>query len=189
MENVFYGLIGVLFGFLLSTFKDWWFQKVKKKKEVEYLSVRVSFLLERFVEGCIDIVSDDGRWDNDGIRHTVTTLPEFEPQLIEVDWKSLPLDLMYRLLDFPNDIFDAKNNIDAVVEHQASPPDYDEAFEERQFNYALLGIKAIEYASELRRLGGLPKRNTDKWNSLEYLAKKRKDIQECRQKIASNQRS
>ena len=123
-------------------------------------------MLDRYVSECVAVVHDDGLSygrDSAGRRSPQCTLPKFEPQSIDVEWKSLPASLMYKILSFPNEAKESNAKIDAVDEFVATPPDFDEFFDERQFQYSILGLKAAELALELRKLGKIPE-NVFDWD-------------------------
>ncbi len=190
VEKALYGLSGIFIGFILSSFKEWWILKFKRKKEAEFLSVHVSFLLERFIEECAEIVEDDGlyhgQYNQEGCRQAHAKEPSLNLKSLDVDWKSLPSGLMYRILDLPNEIYKANKRISSVEEHVASPPDYEEIFEERQYAYAKLGLLAIKYVDELRDLGSLRKRGRNKHNPEKTLIDKRNEIESNIQLRESN---
>jgi len=64
MDKAIYALLGVLVGFLLTLAKDLWLEKRKNKKERTLLSIQTSFLLDKFIDGCIDVTFDDGLFHN-----------------------------------------------------------------------------------------------------------------------------
>ena len=160
MDKAFIALIGVVLGVLLSIFKDWLLQRGKTKKEYEYLTIRVACMLDRFISGCVDVVNDDGtsfgQYDADGYAQIQVTPPIFNPNELDVEWKSLPPTLMYEILNFPNRIEEANQAISSAFDYAASPPGYDEGFEERQFQYSQLGIYASKLATKLRNFSKLP---------------------------------
>lgn len=106
MVAAIFGLVGVLLGSLLSTAKDFWFQRLKYQKEREYLAAIVSCALESYVQQCADAVGDDGLYqgqtDPEGNRYIQTDTPTFSPESFNVEWKSLPSSLMYQILMLPN---------------------------------------------------------------------------------------
>lgn len=174
METAIFGLIGVVVGALLTTFKEWWFKARDKKKNAQYLAILVASMLERFVVGCADVVGDNGLFhgqpDSDGNRRTQTVPPTFDPLSVEVEWKALPAKLMNDLLSFPLEIESAKAKIHNVDEFVSSPPDFEEFFQERQYQYALLGLQASKLSASLRSHVHLPPRPTDgDWNPIEYM--------------------
>ena len=110
-ERATFGLIGVCLGFVLGIFKDWFLQYLKRKKEYEYLSIRVVCELDRFIYGCIDVINDNGtvcgQYDENGCARIQVEPPCFDPYSLDVEWKSLPHKLMYEILNFPNKIENA----------------------------------------------------------------------------------
>ncbi|ADJ28772.1 hypothetical protein [Nitrosococcus watsonii] len=176
MDKTAYILIGVVLGVLLNAIKEWWFQKGKNKKDLEYLAIRISCILDTFINGCADVVADDGlcygQPDQDGCRSIQTKTPNFDPLSVEVEWKALPASLMYEVLSLPNQIEAANHKISGAFEYAASPPNYEEGFEERQLQYAALGLKAHGLASKLRNIGKLPPQVApapDEWNPMQFM--------------------
>ena len=154
MDKAIIGLVGVALGVLLGILKDWIFQKAKRKKEYEYLAIRVACELDRFVCRCVDVANDDGtsygQYDKDGCARIQVTPPSFNPHDLDVDWRSLPSNLMYEILNLPNKIEIANEVISSVFDHVAGPPYYEEGFEARQLHYSELGLLAMDLAARLR---------------------------------------
>jgi hypothetical protein len=174
MESAVFGLVGVLLGGFLTIGREWWFLRRKNRKDAEYLSVQVSCALERYVSQCAEVVSDDGLCDGQpdehGYRRIQIPSPTFSPESLNVEWKSLPASLLYEVLDFPHRADRASRVISNVFEYAALPPDFDEGFEERQFQFANLGISASQLAVKLREHVGLLKKSEDAdWNPLSYM--------------------
>jgi len=189
MESAIFGLIGVALGALLTVVREWWFQSRKNKKDAEYLSILVSCELERYAARCAAVVGDDGlcegQPDERGYSSIQVEAPKFEPHAFSVEWKSLPAHLMYEVLDFPNKAELASESVSAAFEYVASPPDYWEGFEERQLQYACLGLAALKLAEKLLGYVGLPPRDIGEWNPAEYMEKHRTDIESRRKERAS----
>ncbi len=162
MESAIIGLLGVVIGSVIVIAKEWWFDHRKNKKDKEYLCIKISCKFDKFIHNSYDVVSDNGlfqgEYDSDGCRSPQVSLPKFEPELENVNWKSLPVDLMYKILDFPNEVESANYKINGVDEYESYPPDYKKVFEERQYQYALLGVKAFEIASTLRKEANITER-------------------------------
>lgn len=173
MEKALIGLIGVVVGALLITLKELFFYRKKRKEEQVYLSIQMIGLLDRFISKCFDVVYDDGLFHGqrgeDGCKRPQVDTPIFEPLSVDVEWKSLPADLMYEILDFPSQIEDADAYISSVWEHCGFAPDYEEVFEARHEKYAELGLKAFDMTSRLRALAGLPDKTYTEWTSQEKL--------------------
>jgi len=189
MDKTAYVLIGVILGVLLNAIKEWWFQKGKNKKDLEYLAIRISCILDTFVNGCADVVADDGlcygQPDQDGCRSIQSKTPNFDPLSVEVEWKALPANIMYEVLNFPNQIESANHKISGAFEYAASPPDYEEGFEERQFQYAALGLKAHSLATKLRGIGHLPPQATpapEEWNPVRFMEEEIDKIEKLQKK-------
>jgi hypothetical protein len=144
MSEAVIGLIGVMVGALITGASEFWKERRTRKKNAEYLAIRIVSLLDRYVEGCTEVAGDDGlcqgQPDEDGCRRIQVEVPELHIQLIDVDWRSIPATLMYQILSFPNKIDAANHRIHGEFEHASSPPDYEEGFEERRYQYALLGL-------------------------------------------------
>lgn len=190
MNEAVIGLIGVIVGAIITGTKELWMAWRSCQKDGKYLAIRVVSIFDRYVEGCTEVVSDDGLYqgqrDADGCRHLQASLPEFEIQSLDVDWKAIPANLMYEILSFPNLINTANHRIDGAFEYAAGPPDYEEGFEERQYQYAVLGLKAASLADQLRSNYGVPVRENSDWNPVEYLNKQKCKIFENQEKRSAS---
>ena len=182
MDKATYGLIGVCLGFVLGIFKDWYLQYSKRKKEYEYLSIRVVCELDRFIYGCIDVINDNGtvcgQYDKNGYAIVQVEPPSFDPYKLDVEWKSLPHKMMYEILNFPNKIENANEIISATFDND-DPPTYDRGFDARYFHYTELGLQALEIARKLRKLAGLPPLEASEYcDPSEMLPKKKIELEE-----------
>ncbi|WP_019528560.1 hypothetical protein [Dasania marina] len=161
MENALFGLGGIILGAFIAIAKDWWFTRRSEKKDLEYLAIQVSCMLENFALVCEEVAFDDGLHQGlrtaDGCKSIQVAAPEFDPERLDVVWQSLPSDIMYKILNLPNEIRVVNRQISDVTEHVSGPPDYEEVFEARTIEYGLLGIKVMELVSDLRKLAQLPK--------------------------------
>lgn len=187
-EKYIFGLLGIALGSILSAvfsvIRDLYAEKRSKKKEAEYLAIRMICIFESFMEGCSSVVSDDGLYhgqpDSEGYSRIQVKSPELNIHLDDVNWKSLPPDLMYEILYFPNLIKDAESFIDSTFEHAASPPDYSAGFEERQYQYSQLGLQASELTSRLREKYKIPKKHISNWDIVEFMRTEREKINQLR---------
>lgn len=189
MESAVFGLIGVTLGAFLTGIKEWWFQSRKNQKDAGYLAIQLSCELERFAARCADVVGDDGLYhgqpDKDGCHSIQVEEPKFDPLSFNVEWKSLPIDLMDEILDLPYRAEIAEHAISNVFEYEASAPDYYEGFEERQFQYAALGIAASRLAMKLRKHANLPSRVVGCWNPVSYMEERKSAIESLRTERAA----
>jgi hypothetical protein len=164
-----FGLVGVILGGLLTVARDWWFQWRRERKDVQYLVVQVVGHLDRFVAGCARVAADSGEPDAQGYSKCQVQAPKFEPQLLNVEWRTLPLGLMAEVLDLPYKIELAEHAVDGAFEYSASPPDFEEGFEERQQQYARLGVAAAKLAKDLRYHVNLSARAPESWDPVMFM--------------------
>jgi len=177
LDKATYGLIGVILGIVLTVFKEWWFDKAKSRKELEFLSINVICMLDSFVSSCVDIVCDDGlvygQYNDQGSRSKQVKAPDFQPQELDVNWKCLPRYLMYEVLNLRSEIEIANRQISAVFEYGDGAPDYYDAFQERQFQYASLGLKAHFITQKLRKTAKFPPEAVRDWDLVDFLRDKK----------------
>ncbi len=189
-EKYIFGLLGIVLGSALSAIfsivRELYAESRSKKKEAEYLAIRMICIFESFMEGCASVVGDDGlchgQTDAEGYSRIQVTAPQLDVQLSDVSWKSLPPELMYEILYFPNIIKDAESFISSTFEYAASPPDYSEGFEERQYQYSKLGVMASELTTKLREKYKIPKKHISSWDIIEYMNTERDKIKQLRMK-------
>ncbi|MEK1976197.1 hypothetical protein WOB87_24455 [Vibrio parahaemolyticus] len=162
-EKLIVVILGGLVGFLLTILKESVAAKKSKEAETYYLAIIVTSSIEQFIVGCREVVTDDGTEDQNGYTYYHSQTPSFTPLELEVDWKILPQDLLYDLLNLPQLVHEANSYISAVSDYAATPPDFAEFYEARTTKYAALGLLAIQMSEKLRELGGLPKRKVEEW--------------------------
>ncbi|MGF6180177.1 hypothetical protein ABIB42_001177 [Massilia sp. UYP32] len=155
------GLIGVWLGGYLTTRREDRREEKRVSKESAYLGILVTSHLEKLADECYQVAFDNGEIygrpaGNEGqYWATVTTLPNFAPLELDVDWKSLPADLMHRILSLPYQIEQLRRHISAVHEMDDFP-DFTEYFWVRQIEFAKLGLHVSELAMILRQHASLP---------------------------------
>lgn len=153
------GTLGVTyFGSRLALRTQTTLKKEERDLQAAYLAVRIATVLEPFVIACVGVITDSGVRDADGCKH-----PEArDPTLVfpdDIDWRSIDPGLAYRILSLPNGIADAKSSVDYVGQEIATPPDHEEWFMERSYQFGKLGLAAHELTAELRDEFSLPKLN------------------------------
>ena len=154
------GLCGVWLGGQLTSKREASREKDRERRESNYLSILVVAHLDRFVDGCVQVSFDDGTSEGrpagkDGICAATVPLPSFDPLALSVDWKVLPADLMYGILNLPYKGEQLANRISSISEFD-DPPDYDRTFWTRQLGYAELGLEVSNLARRLRQHANLP---------------------------------
>lgn len=167
------GALGALVGVVSVGLKDVLVARFSRRKNAEFLAIRIVVSMDLFVEGCTQVVGDDGLFHGqpaeDGCSYIQHSVPEFKIHTMDGDWKALPTKLMYGILSFPNLVNSADHLISGRFDNDA-PPDYSEGFEERQFQYAVLGLKASAFADELRKTYKIPAREYGDWHPVKYLS-------------------
>jgi hypothetical protein len=193
VESAVFGLIGVLVGAILTGVREWWFQNKKNKKDAEYLAIQVSCQLEKFIAGCAGVAGDDGlcdgQTDKEGYSSIQVESPTFALTDLKVEWKVLPAKLMYSLLQFPYKAELVAQKTMYEFNH-ASPPDYSEAFEERQLQYSILGIDASRLVAQLLKHVALPlpEAKSDEWDPIAFMREQKAKIEDLRQKRVADNR-
>lgn len=183
------GLLGVYMGSTLASSREEAREKVQSKKETSYLAILVVSHLDRVVNCCVDVAGDDGTSygqpaGTNGEYHEATVeAPSFDPLSLNVEWKVLPSDLMYRILSLPYSMEVLNQHISNVGEFD-SPPDYPDYFWERQIGYAKLGLEVAELAYELRLYAGLPipQHRAGDWNRDDYLKEQKDNLEQARRR-------
>jgi len=149
------GLTGVGIGALLTHLRELRAENIKDKRDTSYLAILVVTHLDRFANGCMSVAFDDGTSEGrpageDGVYHRTTVRPpEFAPLDINVEWRVLPRELMYDILEIPAKQEHLENQLSGVMEFD-DPPEYAEFFMHRRRNYADLGLKVSGVAKRLR---------------------------------------
>jgi len=185
MDKVLIGLSGVILGAILTVLRDLLNNHLTSKKRAEYLAIRVTCIFDRFVASCVLVAEDDGMIygrDEQGCIEFHTKFPKIDYQSLDVDWQSLPFDLMYEILNFPSHIEESDGVIESTAEFGSGPPDYEEETEERRLQYAKLGLLADSLSTKLRSKYNMPSKDYKDWSPVGYLKKTIDKIEEIRKK-------
>lgn len=138
---------------LIAWVKEVWFDKSKKRKEAEYLAMRLVLLFDELIGDCYNAVHDPLVEDREGISES--TVPDPSLTLPEGDYKALPRHLMYEVISMPNKLDGIKEGMASAWEF-SGPPDYDEFFEYRREHSSRLGLKALDLIDALCRQYKIP---------------------------------
>ena len=151
----------------------WLFKSGDTEKSARYLAIRLVCLFDKYIEDCVAVVRDDGLCygsrTQDGCLSPQVRSPGQPDYPEDIDWKSINHDLMYEILSFPAEVEAGDSSISFAWDHCASPPDYDEGFEERSFQYAQFGLKAYDLAQKLRKKYGIREKDYTDWNPVSVL--------------------
>lgn len=176
-------------GAFIALAGTWFFSSRDTEKAARYLAIRIVCVLDKFVEDCVAVVSDDGlchgQRTEDGRRELQVKSPGPPVYPDDVDWKSIDHGLMYEMLSFPSDV-EAGDNVISFSWDVSHPPDYDEGFEERAFRYAGFGLKAYELAKKLREKHDIPDKSYEDWNPVAELRKELEKIEARRKKYEAD---
>lgn len=152
------GLVGVIVGSAITVFKESWTSWRNRRRSGAYAAIRITCLLEEYADKCVDVVQDDGTAygrpagrtaDGEEFYEVQVQRPDAPSFPDDIDWRSLDISLMHRILGLPNKARRTDRYIDENSEH-SFPPFYSEMFEARQLGYAELGIEALQIAADLR---------------------------------------
>lgn len=194
MTPALIGLLGVIVGAFLTTIREWWSQRQRTKKAAAYLTAIVGGELDRFILACSEVAQDSGEPDQIGEMHPRASRPKFEPEQLQVEWLSIPEDVMFPILDLPNQVRAADNAIADVYTYGDDPPEYIRTYQESQYQYSLIGLDAINAVSRLRSHARLrPRKNDGQWDPtslferkvIEYRARRKKEEAEHRALLLS----
>lgn len=147
-------LVGQLTATLLAWLKEARFAATKKRKDAEYLAMRLVLVLDALVGACYNAVHDPLTQDSEGIFEN--TVPDPTLTLpVDGDYKALPRSLMYELLSMPNRLDGIKEGLAATADF-SFPPDYSEYYEYREEHWSNLGLKALDLIDALCRQYKIP---------------------------------
>lgn len=177
-------LIGVWYGQWLITKREENAAASKLTSERLFIATELIFALEQYAEGCAQVAGDKGEMVSEPNKQPerapcagYPALPDFEK--VSGDWRSLPAGLIYRIREMPVRRNEAMRAIEDAWAN-SWPPDHDEYFSARQYEFARMGLKAIHLARLLRKLSELPRSriNESSWSAqplmLEVLHRERK---------------
>jgi len=168
----FAALGGVYLAHYLTCWREESAAAAKQASERLFIATELVFLLEQFAEGCAQVATDQGEPDQQGEYSPAVKPPELSVLDVSGDWRTLPPLIMYRIRELPILQSEARRDIAAASEHSWAPY-HKEGFQERQYQYARLGLKALILSRRLRKLTGLPDTRLDatEWSAQPVLWK------------------
>jgi hypothetical protein len=148
------GVAGPLIASLIAWAKEYWFDNSKRRREAEYLAMRLVLVFDGLVSGCYAVVHDPLAQDQQGcseatVGHPTLSLPT------DGDYKALPRLLMYKILSMPSKLEGIGEGSSNAWEF-SGPPDYEEFFEYRREHWSKLGLEALELIDALCREYKIP---------------------------------
>ncbi|WP_148268073.1 hypothetical protein [Pseudoxanthomonas spadix] len=175
------GLVGVLVGAAITSFKEWWLHKITRKDTARYLSALLVSKLDKLSLECSHLAGDSGKEGEDGYYYAEHKRPAFELPMEDVDWTSLNPQVQLSVLNLPYRLESISAAVSNEFEHD-SPPDFSAAFQQRRYLYAKLGIEASHLSDELRRTFGFPRCTAYDWNPVSYLEETIQSIDQIRER-------
>lgn len=155
------GLCGVWLGGWLTGAREQRREAERARKEASYLAILTVAHLDRFADGCLYVARDDGTaggWPAGAQAYhaPTTTAPKFDPLSLDVEWKVLPTDLMFSVLNIPYQQEQMNSRLAGLAEFNDDPPEHTEWFWARRQGYAELGLAVSAIGRRLRVIAGLP---------------------------------
>jgi hypothetical protein len=132
---------------LVAWLKEARFAAAKKRKDAEYLAMRLVLVLDTLVGACYNAVHDPLSEDSEGVTESTVADPTLTLPA-DGDYKALPRRLMYELLSMPNKLDGIKEGLSATADF-SFPPDYSEYYEYREEHWSKLGLKALDLIDAL----------------------------------------
>ncbi|MES3202036.1 hypothetical protein QDQ60_02355 [Klebsiella aerogenes] len=159
------GAVGAVIGHITNHCIGWYKENKQSSPERKFICAELVFLLEEYAKKCAEISEDYGENTRElGDAEPAVTPPNLlDYSSVKGNWRSLSSDIMYRLCSLPAEQKDAQKHISASLEYVATPPNYPEYFETRQYHYSILGLKAAQIASDIRKQNNFPDGDLYRW--------------------------
>ena len=185
LTPAFIGVAGVVVGAIMVWIKEWASAWRNRKRDAQYLAIRIVCILDEYADGCIEVAQDHGELltEETGEEGSLPSAGTPSPPLFpnDVNWKSIDHQLAYRVLTLPGKVAITERAIDFFIS-EVQPSD-DEILEQRRFQYAQLGLEAVAIAEQLRKGFNLPEKEDVSWNpdgTLQNIIKKIEDARSAR---------
>lgn len=171
--------------FLLNWLREWLTARWNRKSEAEVLAFSLVTEFDRLVAACSEVVDDPLHQDEHGVWDTTVKTPWIEfPEIWK--WGSFPTKLQYQIRSIPNKIYLANRSVSSLWEYGDGPPDYDDAFEERRFRYAWIGLEAVLINDILAKEYGVPLLDRGEWDPEERFETEIEKISKSREEEKAN---
>lgn len=148
-----------LFGTALGAGIIWFGEFVKarfhKKQSAHYLALRLTPILEQFLDGCYDAAFDDGTYagqpsGGDGTYKEQTKNPELQlPD--DVDWKSIDKKLLKEIMALPTEMYSLYKHLSFDWEFQAVGDNSEYIFA-RQLAFSKLALNVDDILSRVKKI-------------------------------------
>jgi hypothetical protein len=145
---------GQLMATLIGWGKEYWFDASKRRREAEYLAMRLVLVFDELVTACYDVVHDPLMEDPQGCSEATVGDPTLSLPT-DGDYKALPRRLMFQIMSMPSKLDGIKEGM-ATAWGFSGPPNYDEFFEYRREHWSKFGLEALELIDALCREYKIP---------------------------------
>ncbi|WP_058119624.1 hypothetical protein [Photobacterium kishitanii] len=167
MDKVWIGLIGVVVGSALTVLREYFSEWRANRTDARYLAVRLTCLLENFVGECFEVVCDNGEYDDRDYLTPTVLVPKLNINEVDGKWQSLPFEFMYEALNLPNCLTKSNEQISLAIEYGDGVPAFSDFFNERQYQFSILGLKAATLSTKLRKKYSMPAKSYGNWKPIE----------------------
>jgi hypothetical protein len=141
------GIAGPLIASLIAWGKEAWFDASKRRREAEYLAMRLVLVLDELITACYNAVHDPLVEDQEGCSESTVADPTLSLPT-DGDYKALPRRLMFQIMSMPSKLDGIREGMASAYEF-SGPPNYDEFFEYRREHWSKLGLEALELIDAL----------------------------------------
>ncbi|UFW65812.1 hypothetical protein RlegWSM1455_07255 [Rhizobium laguerreae] len=175
-------LTAVAFGTFLGAFKDVFIESGKRKRLAWLTAVRLTVILDKYVDNCSENVRDTGQYDHKGERHTRVPQPQLEYPA-DLGWTSLHRQLMYAAFRLKVEHDSVESGLEFTGSDIASPPDYEEYYAEKGVWFSHQGMAALELIRSLKDHYGVPtadRRGFDPRDTFDRKLEERRKLDEKR---------
>ena len=172
MSEGMYGLVGVIIGVMAGWLVPFFDRGRKRKRDAQYLAIRVVCILDRYVVDCADACNERLEMDDYGTTHVASPAPKLASYPEDVDWSCIEHTLMYAILSLPRDVELASDYLFGYLEHSAGS--IDEYAAERATKYGGLGLQAAAICDKLRGSYSIPTLEHENWDPVQYMKDERK---------------
>jgi hypothetical protein len=145
---------GQLAASLIGWGKEYWFDASKRRREAEYLAIRLVLVFDELITACYNVVHDPLTEDQVGCSEATIGDPTISLP-VDGDYKALPRRLMFQIMSMPSKLDGIKEGM-ALAWEFSGPPNYDEFFEYRREHWSKLGLQALELIDRLCREYKIP---------------------------------
>jgi hypothetical protein len=149
------GIAGVIAGTGATWAREHFVSKKKHKDNAFYLAIRITPILDEYLDSCLAVVGDDGTAygqpaGKDGAYEEQVPTPKKLTYPDDLDWKSIDQSLLRKIMSLPSEAYFAEMVISTERNEPNSPLDYGDVIAVRRYQYAHICLKCIALLHEMR---------------------------------------